>query len=226
MNAPKLWRGQTLRDRSDERREQLLDVGLELLGTGGTAAVTMRAVTRQANLSPRYFYESFDSREALITAVYDRVESGLRDHVIAVAPAADPRAAIRSALQTCADFFAEDPRRARVLLREPLADDTLRWHATVRTPAAIRAFAAILGAAGTDLFSSSDENLAVLGTALAGALTALYLDWTDGRLKIDRDRFVDTAAGIVASLLRIAVELPPSESATPPDISEPGGTAV
>ncbi|WP_328821036.1 hypothetical protein [Nocardia sp. CY41] len=49
MSTPKLWRGQTPQDRSGDRREQLLDVAFDLLGTGGSAAVTMRAVTRQVN---------------------------------------------------------------------------------------------------------------------------------------------------------------------------------
>ncbi|WP_174187361.1 TetR/AcrR family transcriptional regulator [Nocardia barduliensis] len=207
MNAPKLWRGQTLQDRSEDRREQLLDVGLELLGTAGTSAVTMRAVTRQANLSPRYFYESFDSRETLITAVYDRVEAALRDRLSAIAPAADVQVGVRSALEICASFFEEDPRRARVLLREPLADDNLRRHIALRTPTVIRAMAPVLGPAAAGLFASSDETLAAIGTALAGALTAVYLDWVDGRLPIDRDALVDTAVGIVVALLGIAFEV-------------------
>ncbi len=49
VSTPKLWRGQTPQDRSGDRREQLLDVAFDLLGTGGSAAVTMRAVTRQVN---------------------------------------------------------------------------------------------------------------------------------------------------------------------------------
>ena len=82
MNSPKLWRGQTLQDRSSDRREQILVVGEQLLGSGGVAAVTMRAVTRQANLSPRYFYETFDSREDLVIAVYDRGQPGIERHLV------------------------------------------------------------------------------------------------------------------------------------------------
>ncbi|AHH21020.1 putative transcriptional regulator, TetR family [Nocardia nova SH22a] len=202
-SGPKLWRGQTLQDRSGERREQLLDCAFDLLGTAGAGAVTMRAVARQANLSPRYFYESFDNREVLVTAVYDRVEAALRERLSTIASTGDPHAAIRAALERCADFFEEDPRRARVLLREPLADDNLRRHITRRTPAVIRALAPILGAGAEALFASSDAVLATIGTALAGALTAVYLEWADGNLVIERDRLVDTAVGIVVPLLAV-----------------------
>ncbi|WP_328290836.1 TetR/AcrR family transcriptional regulator [Nocardia aurantiaca] len=205
MSAPKLWRGQTLQDRSGERRDQLLDRAFDLLGAGGAGAVTMRAVTREANLSPRYFYESFDSRETLLAAVYDRTEGALRERLSAIAPGADPHAAIRTGLETCADFFEEDPRRARVLLREPLADDSLRRHITERTPAAVRALAPMLGSSADDLFASSDDTLATLGTALAGALTAVYLEWVDGHLAIGRDQLVDNAVAIVVSLLSPAL---------------------
>ncbi|MEU6563921.1 TetR/AcrR family transcriptional regulator [Nocardia nova] len=202
-SGPKLWRGQTLQDRSGERREQLLDCAFDLLGTAGAGAVTMRAVARQANLSPRYFYESFDNREVLVTAVYDRVEAALRERLSAIASVGDPHTAIRAALESCADFFEEDPRRARVLLREPLADDNLRRHITRRTPAVVRALAPILGEGAEALFASSDAVLATIGTALAGALTAVYLEWADGNLVIERDRLVDTAVGIVVPLLAV-----------------------
>jgi AcrR family transcriptional regulator len=205
VSAPKLWRGQTLQDRSDERREQLLDCAFDLLGTAGAGAVTMRAVTRQANLSPRYFYESFDSRESLVAAVYDRVEGELRQRLSAITPGTDPQAAIRAALEACADFFEEDPRRARVLLREPLADDMLRQHITERTPEAVRAVAPLLGSGAEALFASSDAALATIGTALAGALTAVYLEWTDAHLTIDRDRLVDVSVGIVTALLGVGL---------------------
>ncbi|WP_324190818.1 TetR/AcrR family transcriptional regulator [Nocardia nova] len=205
MSAPKLWRGQTLQDRSDERREQLLDCAFDLLGTAGAGAVTMRAVTRQANLSPRYFYESFDSRESLVAAVYDRVEGELRQRLSAITSGTDPQAAIRAALEACADFFEEDPRRARVLLREPLADDMLRRHITERTPEAVRAVAPLLGSGAEALFASSDAALATIGTALAGALTAVYLEWIDAHLTIDRDRLVDVSAGIATALLGVGL---------------------
>ena len=79
MGSPKLWRGQTLDDRSSTRREEILAAAYSLLGDAGAQAVTMRAVIRETNLSPRYFYESFASRDELVTAVYDRVEAQMFD---------------------------------------------------------------------------------------------------------------------------------------------------
>ncbi|MET8799624.1 TetR/AcrR family transcriptional regulator [Nocardia sp. NPDC004568] len=202
MNAPRLWRGRTLDARSAERREQLVDVGFALLGTDGSAAVTMRAVTRLANLSPRYFYESFADRRALLVAVYDRLETELLTQLSTVDPGGDPHTTVRAALRICATYFEEDPRRARVLLREPLTDDTLRAHSAGRLPAFLRTVVPALGAEVGALLPDNEETLAVVGTALGGALVALYVDWIDGLLPVPRDLLVDTATAVVLSLAR------------------------
>ncbi|MFI9408575.1 TetR/AcrR family transcriptional regulator [Nocardia gamkensis] len=200
MSSPKLWRGQTLQDRSIDRREQMLTVGEELLGNGGVAAVTMRAVVREANLSPRYFYETFDSREDLILAVYDRVEAGLIERIQQVDIEAGLPAAIRAVFEACAAYFEEDPRRARILLREPLGDDTLRRHSADRVTAFLRMVISVLGTDADELMPANEEDLAVAATALSGALVSLYLDWADGRLAVGREKLAKSAVAVVFAL--------------------------
>lgn len=203
MNAPKLWRGQTLQDRSIDRREQMLEVGEALLGEGGSAAVTMRAVIREANLSPRYFYETFTSREDLLIAVYDRVEARLFGRMQGVQLDRGLRSAVRTVFERCGDYFDEDPRRARILLREPLADATLHEHRAHRAPEFIRALLPMLGAEAGGLAPADDDDLVVVATALTGALTALYLDYAGGKLPIERDRLAETAVDIVFAFARL-----------------------
>lgn len=195
MTSPKRWRGQTLRDRSADRRAQLLDVGESLLGSGGAAGVTMRAVCREAQLSPRYFYESFEAREDLLVAVYNQVEERLLAHIVN-----RPASSVREVLESCADFFEQDPRRARILLREPLADDTLHKHSVNRTPAFVRALIPVLGAHLGDLLTGDPARIQILSTALGGALVALYLDWADGRLNVSREVISEAAVSVVTAL--------------------------
>lgn len=198
MAPTKVWRGQTLRDRTADRRTTLLDVGCKLLGSGGSAAVTMRAVCRDAQLSPRYFYESFDSREDLLVAVYNQVEERLLAHLMS--RRTDGPITLRAVLESCADFFEADPRRARILLREPLGDDTLRKHSVSRTPAFVTALIPVLGAQLDELLADDPERIQILSTALGGALVALYLDWADGRLNVSRDTLADAAADLVMAM--------------------------
>lgn len=202
VTSPKLWRGRTLDDRSAERREQLLEVGHELLGTGGTAAVTMRAVAREAGLSPRYFYESFASVDALLRAVYDRVETGLAERLAGVGTGTGAALdTLHRAFVLAGDYFEEDPRRIRILLREPLTDPVLRAHSGVRAPRFISTLAPALGPEVLALVPADADALAVTASTLTGALVALYLDWADGRLPLDRDGL---AAAAVATTVALA----------------------
>ena len=198
ISSGKLWRGQTLEDRSTDRREQMLAVAETLLGTGGTAAVTMRAVVREANLSPRYFYESFSSTEELVTAVYDRVTGRLLTRVAGLERCADPRENVRALLEIFREFFQDEPGQARILLREPLADDVLRAHRAATVPGFVQAVLAMV----TDQDSLAPERVAVISSALTGALVALYLDHIDGRLALTPEQLSDAAVDLVFAVTR------------------------
>lgn len=200
MTSEKLWRGQTLADRSSDRREQMLTVAEHLLGAGGANAVTMRAVVREANLSPRYFYESFASRDDLVTEVYDRVTEQLLTQIAALPRLEDRRANVRAVLEVCRVFFEADPGRARILLREPLADDVLR----ARRAATVPGFVAAVLETTTGTHARSPERLAVVSSALSGALVALYLDYIDGRLSLTPAQLADAAVDLVSAITRIA----------------------
>ncbi|WP_439030631.1 TetR/AcrR family transcriptional regulator [Gordonia terrae] len=197
-DSDKLWRGQTLHDRSLKRREQLLDVGEELLGSAGAGAVTMRAVVREAQLSPRYFYETFSGREDFLVAVYDRVERRLLERVSGMELSEDFRTSVHAVCILCGDFFEEDPRRARILLREPLSDDILRDHSARRAQMFVETMLRLLGA--ESVIRPRPELIPALATGLSGALVALYLGFADGRLDLTRDQIAETAVEIVYAL--------------------------
>ena len=71
--APRRYRGITASERRAQRRERLLQAGLELFGTQGYASTSIRAVSAEASMNSRYFYESFSSREDLLYYVYERI---------------------------------------------------------------------------------------------------------------------------------------------------------
>src|ERR1700745_3649730 len=60
-------------ERIAARRARLLGAGLELFGTRGFAATGVKDVCRQAGLTDRYFYESFNDGGELFLAVFDRI---------------------------------------------------------------------------------------------------------------------------------------------------------
>ncbi|MFD3746862.1 TetR/AcrR family transcriptional regulator [Nocardia sp. NPDC058633] len=60
------------------KREQVLDAAIEVLGTGGSRALTHRAVDQAADLPPGSTSNYFRTREALLCGVAERLEQ--RDH--------------------------------------------------------------------------------------------------------------------------------------------------
>ena len=103
-------------DRRAERRRKLVAAGRTIWGESGVAEVTVRGVCTAAGLIPRYFYEQFPNREALLFAVSDDV----RDQLLAAlvdAGVGDPGTLtdkLRSALKAFLDIIAADPQIHRI----------------------------------------------------------------------------------------------------------------
>ncbi|WP_085126949.1 TetR/AcrR family transcriptional regulator [Mycolicibacter engbaekii] len=189
--TPRVWRGQTHDDRAQLRRTQLMRAGFELLGTEGTSGVTMRAVCRHAGLSPRYFYESFSDTDELMLSVYDHCNAELLN---AIAGATNPESPVAAAVDAAAGYFEADPRRLRILLREPQSSNLLAAHRADVLPGLLTELA---GSAGVTDPPGSPTSRAMHASALSGALTALVLDWADGRLRASRAELVAYATTLV-----------------------------
>lgn len=113
--------GVSAEERRRERRERLLEAGLDLLGTRGYAQTTVSDVLDRAGLTSRYFYEHFENREALLVAVYDEaIARGYGASAEAmVRHDADPLAvSIPAQLDAFYEVVVDDPRLARVIFVE------------------------------------------------------------------------------------------------------------
>lgn len=115
--------GIDLNARKAQRREAFLQAGLNLFGTQGYRQATVRQVCREARLTDRYFYESFETLEDLLLAVYhrefDRLQHALVPALMASLQARRPIDGIRQGLELVFDMV-EDQRVARVCWLEVL----------------------------------------------------------------------------------------------------------
>jgi AcrR family transcriptional regulator len=197
MARASTWAGTTLDDRRAARRERLLDAGLDLLGTSGTSAVSVRAVCRHAKLTERYFYESFGDRDELVVAVYEHVATEARQVLLDAAP--DPRRPAEERAEAAVTAFVElivdDPRKGRVLLFAPITDPAL----AARGAAVLPSFAALVAEHLPGRMDAADRALAATG--LVGALAHLFTAYLGGALDVPRDRLI---AHCVALLSRAA----------------------
>ena len=193
------WRGVAPDERQARRREQLVAAGFAIMGTEGAAAVTMRRVCREAKLTERYFYESFARREDLLVAVLESVATQARD--VLVAALGQARAdTVRAAVGAFTGFVTEDPRRGRVLFVESLAAPELAG----RGAELVGEFTATIATALRDPALAGDDaddrDVELNSQAVFGALAYLFQGWLEGRLAVDRARFVEHVVQVIEQL--------------------------
>jgi len=203
------WRGVSAEERTSDRRERLLEAGLEVFASTGYAAASVKEISRSAGLTERYFYESFDNREALLRAVADRI---VGDFLAAVEPLlpldlGDLPRAIPQAADAFVASLADDPRRARVLLVEtvgvsPAAEEYRR--------AVIADLVGFLRGAAEQAFGTwvrDSSEVELIARSLVGAAQELLVAHVRGELDMERDELIAslstlflTAGPVVAAL--------------------------
>jgi len=119
-------------DRRAERRRKLLAAGRHIWGESGITEVTIRGVCSAAGLIPRYFYEHFPNREALLFAVADDVRDQLLEALVTVGIGEPGSIAdkLRSALKAFLDMIAADPHIHRIATSDLTSVPGLTEHRT------------------------------------------------------------------------------------------------
>src|ERR1700751_5106449 len=172
------WTGVPLESRIALRRDNLINAGVQLLGSDRGPALTVRAVCRKAALTERYFYESFSDRSEFVRAVYDDVCTRA---MAALMSATTPREAVEQFVALMVDA----PVRGRVLLLAPAVEPVLVRSGAEWMPNFIQLLQRKLTQIGDPVRQK------MIATSLIGGLTALFTAYLDGRLAASREQFID-----------------------------------
>jgi len=209
------WTGLPAADRQQERRTLLLDAALELVGSDGWEAMTVRAVLERARLNPRYFYESFTDLDQLAVAVYDRVVDELGEVVLAALGAAedDPTDQVRAVVRGTVEFVDEDRRRGRILYVEGLGNEALNRR-RLETGRAVVAFVQDYSGERRRAGPAADEVGRVGASILVGGFNQLLVDWLAGRVPTGRDQLIDDATVLFGALGDAAASVAAARSTT------------
>ena len=192
-----LYGGVSADERRADRRQRLLDAGLEVLGTDGWQATTVRAICEQAKLNPRYFYESFSGLDELLVAVFDRIQA----EAIAVVLRSveenpdDPDVTARAAIGAFVELMTEDPRKGRVAFVEAMGSEALLR----RRLDTLQQAAEIVVAYGRELPEASaadEQTIQLTAQVLVGGLVEALIAWFEGRLEVSRERLVAHCAAL------------------------------
>lgn len=194
------WSGVPLEDRHALRRDTLVAAGVQLLGSEGGPALTVRAVCREASLTERYFYESFTDREHFVRAVYDDVCTRA---MATLTSAKTPREAVEQFVA----LMVDDPVRGRVLLLAPAVEPVLTRSGAEWMPNFIDLLQRKLSRIGDPVTQK------LVATSLIGALTALFTAYLNNQLGATRQQFIDYCVDMLLGTAATYVEQSPAEIA-------------
>lgn len=158
------------------------------------AATTIEAVSRQAGLSKRYFYESFRTRDELFVTLAQgllaEISSGVLDSMTDSATELIDRA--RMGIGRVITVLTDDPRKARLftdLIGSELLKDTVGGaeHELAELLTQL-----LLAGTGSDQSQYHRLRLATL-VIVAGTAKAVT-SWLDGKLTVSRDDLIEEVA--------------------------------
>jgi AcrR family transcriptional regulator len=187
-------------ERQARRRELLLQAGLEVFGTTGYAASSVREICEVAELNRRYFYESFNTREDLLRAVYEQIVAESRDAIIAAINSADGvEDAIRAGLTAWWGTVTSDLRKARIITLEIVG---VSEAIETRRREVRHSFADFIAALAVELASTEQRRLRIdpiiVARALVAAIVDLVVDLTRGDTDNSTATMIDTCFQLVS----------------------------
>jgi AcrR family transcriptional regulator len=171
----RMYGGLSAAARRAERRQRLLDAGLELFGTVGFTKTTIPMLCAASGVTARHFYEDFASREALLRALYDEIAHTVFERVVAALRVREKtaRERIRSGNAAYFRYLTADLRRARIYTIEAVGmHSELEQHRRALREAFIRKLTQ-----ATDRLDDRGVDSRLLSAAIAGAAHDLLLEW-------------------------------------------------
>lgn len=174
------FRGLEADQRQAERRQKIIDAGIECFGRNGFHVTTVRQICAEARLTERYFYESFRNLEALFAATYERVAQQLRDRIVAaiIAGPRDISAMAHAGLHAMFESIQRDPRMARILFVDVFSVSAEVEHASRRTT---QSFADLVKQMVESLLPETSRaglDPGLISTALVGASINVAIHWS------------------------------------------------
>jgi AcrR family transcriptional regulator len=194
-------------ERQRLRRAKLIEGGIEVFGTKGFHATTVREVCVAAHLTERYFYESFKTLPQLYLATYSALREQLMDLTLAAlsqAKAAGPLAMLEPAMRVFLEFIRDDPRRGRIMLVDSLGVDD---QVAAMSGATARDYSAMLRQHLNLLVKDEaalDVNLDLLADGMIGLNVLLAARWMQDGFVEPIDKVVRTNLLPYQGLLALA----------------------
>ena len=192
--------GESAAERLARQRRTFMDAGLELFGTVGYRATTVRMLCKQAGLIDRYFYKTFTDTEDLLAAVYTESLDQIQTEVVTAIGEQVAAKQIEVGLEAFFSAF-ENSRVARVCWLEVLG---VSPRIDALYTSRIQQFAELLLQLGKSImpnWSLDDEETRITGIALVGAISQSALQWLLDDYRSPRTTLVSANARLIRGLI-------------------------
>jgi AcrR family transcriptional regulator len=218
--------GLTPEQRRRQRRQALIEAGLDLFGTKGYNSTSVEEICRTAYVSTRNFYEEFENREALLwnlvyqtmAEAYDALRRTGPDESAPVCPSGPAcvaqtpspagaaqtpspvygsSAELRGRISRMVHAFVDDPRRARLVFVECRGMSLLQEY---RRRAAQQAFAQLLGEILEErgaYVAVSESARGTFSLAIVGAVDLVLSDWVLQPERPTTDELIASLAEVI-----------------------------
>lgn len=197
---------------TDERRAQLLQLGVDLFARGAYDALTTDAIAKEGGISKGLLFHYFGSKRGFYVATIEHVADWLLGRVV-LDPSLGPMPSVLDAVERFMDFVYEQAAIYRALLRGGLGADPesraiverVRWTIVHRV---LGLLAPELGPVPDDVPPlSHSAGLRLYGWV--GTIESLSLAWIDQDLSRDKIRslMLESFAPVLAAWPRDRREL-------------------
>lgn len=198
------FKGLSLTERKQARREKLIEAGIEAYGTHGFFAVTVKDICNEAKLTERYFYESFKKSDELFQTIFLKLIDQLQHNVIqAIMQAStDPRKMIESGLTALLTTLKDNPGMARIIYIDAMLVQELHNQATIhetmlRFDRMIHAFVMLM----MPHIDRSEREISLVATGLNGYVTQIAIRWVVSGFKQSMQEVLSSCSIVFLSLL-------------------------
>ena len=198
------FKGLSLTERKQARREKLIEAGIEAYGTHGFFAVTVKDICNEAKLTERYFYESFKKSDELFQTIFLTLIDQLQHNVMQaiMQASSDPRKMIEAGLTALLTTLRDNPRMARIIyidamLVQELHNQAIIHETMLRFDRMIQAFVMLM----MPHIDRSEREISFVATGLNGYVTQIAIRWVVSGFKQSMEDVLSSCSIVFLSLL-------------------------
>ncbi len=198
------FKGLSLAERKQARREKLIEAGIQAYGTHGFFSVTVKDICNQAKLTERYFYESFQKSEQLFQSIFlkqiEILQSTMMQAIVQASP--NPRKMVTAGLSALFNLLKNDPRLARIIYIDATLVQELHKQAIIRET--MNKFDRMIQAFVMSLMPQipqTEQEISLVATGLNGYVTQVARRWVIGEFKQSQDEIVAACELVFIALI-------------------------